>query len=203
MAKEGHWVPASDSAIDIGTNSVRVRNVYTDNFYATSLSYNGNQLKFGDGNGPTSSAGYYDDIKIDNSDNASGENGGTGIEFISGNQSWAGLIFSDSDAAQIGYVKYSHIDNYVTIASGGSERMRFLSTGGGIIQVRNCTGALTLPLGTENQRPTGASGMIRYNSDETELEMYNGTEWLAIKTVPNTINLYYLVIGGGGAGGGN
>ena len=203
MISAGHWVPHSDSSYDVGTNTKRVRNVYTDSFYATSLSYNGNQLKLGDGNGPTSSAGYYDDIKIDNSDNSSGEAGGTGIELISGNQTWAGIIFSDSDAAQRGYVKYSHIDDYTTIASGGSERMRFLSTGGGIIQARNCTGALTLPLGTTAQRPTAATGMIRYNSTETELEMYNGTEWLAIKTVPNTINLYYLVIGGGGAGGGS
>ena len=75
----------------------------------STLTYDGNQLKFGAGSGPTSSGGYYDDIKIDNSDTASGEHGGTGIEFISGNQSWAGLIFSDSDAAQIGYVKLSLI----------------------------------------------------------------------------------------------
>ena len=200
MISAGHWVPHTDSSYDVGTNTKRVRNVYTDSFYATSLSYNGNQLKLGDGNGPTSSAGYYDDIKIDNSNNSSGEAGGTGIEFISGNQSWAGLIFSDSDAAQVGYVKYSHQNDYTTIAAAGQERLRLLANN---IQAINCTGALTLPLGTTAQRPTAASGMIRYNSTESELEMYNGTEWLAIKTVPNTINLYYLVIGGGGAGGGS
>ena len=200
MISAGHWVPHADSSYDVGTNTKRVRNVYTDSFYATSLSYNGNQLKLGDGNGPTSSAGYYDDIKIDNSDNSSGEAGGTGIEFISGNQSWAGLIFSDSDSAQQGYVKYSHQNDYTTIAAAGQERLRLLANN---IQAINCTGALTLPLGTTAQRPTAATGMIRYNSTESELEMYNGSEWLGIKTVPNTINLYYLVIGGGGAGGGS
>ena len=200
ISKDGYWIPVTDSLYDIGTNATRVRNVYTDSFYATSLSYDGNQLKFGGGSGPTSSGGYYDDIKIDNSDNSSGEAGGTGIEFISGNQSWAGLIFSDSDSAQQGYVKYSHQNDYTTIAAAGQERLRLLANN---IQAINCTGALTLPLGTTAQRPTAATGMIRYNSTETELEMYNGTEWLAIKTVPNTINLYYLVIGGGGAGGGS
>ena len=232
----GNLQPASDSAYDIGSNAVRVRNVYADTLYGdgsnltgisgvtinnnannriitgntgttidaeSTLTYDGNQLKFGAGSGPTSSGGYYDDIKIDNSDTASGEHGGTGIEFISGNQSWAGLIFSDSDAAQIGYVKYSHIDNYVTIASSGSERMRFLSTGGGIIQILNCTGALTLPQGTTAQRPTAAAGMTRFNSTTSNMELYNGSEWFALKVVPNTITLYYLVIGGGGAGGGN
>ena len=147
----------------------------------STLTYDGNQLKFGSGSGPTSSGGYYDDIKIDNSDTASGEHGGTGIEFISGNQSWAGLIFSDSDSAQQGYVKYSHQNDYTTIAAAGQERLRLLANN---IQAINCTGALTLPLGTTAQRPTAATGMIRYNSTETELEMYNGTEWLAIKTVP-------------------
>ena len=196
----GNLQPATDSSYDIGSTSVRVRNIYTDNFYATSLSYNGNQLKLGDGTGPTSSGGYYDDIKIDNSDNSSGEAGGTGIEFISGNQSWVGLIFSDSDTAQQAYVKYSHIDDYMTFAAANAERLRIYSDK---IQALNCSGALGLPLGSTAQRPSATTGMIRYNTTETELEMYNGTEWLAIKTVPNTINLYYLVIGGGGAGGGS
>ena len=125
----------------------------------STLTYDGNQLKFGAGSGPTSSGGYYDDIKIDNSDTASGEHGGTGIEFISGNQSWAGLIFSDSDAAQIGYVKYTHIDNYLTLAANGSERMRFLSTG--VIQTLS-NAALILPQGTTAQRPTAATGTVSY-----------------------------------------
>ena len=166
----------------------------------STLTYDGNQLKFGAGSGPTSSGGYYDDIKIDNSDTASGEHGGTGIEFISGNQSWAGLIFSDSDAAQIGYVKYTHIDNYLTLAANGSERMRFLSTG--VIQTLS-NAALILPQGTTAQRPTAATGMTRFNSTTSNMELYNGSEWLALKVIPNTITLYYLVIGGGGAGGGN
>jgi hypothetical protein len=200
MISAGHWVPHTDSSYDVGTNTKRVRNLYTDSFFATSLSYNGNQLKLGDGNGPTSSSGYYDDIKIDNSDNSSGEAGGTGIEFISGNQSWVGLIFSDSDTAQQAYIKYSHISDYMTFAAANAERLRIYSN---TIQALNCTGALGLPIGTTAQRPSATTGMVRYNTTETELEMYNGTEWLAIKTVPNTINLYYLVIGGGGAGGGS
>jgi len=230
----GHLQPAADSAYDIGSNAVRVRNVYADTLYGdgsnltgisgvtinnnannrlitgsgtantleaeSTLTYDGNQLKFGAGSGPTSSGGYYDDIKIDNSDNSSGEAGGTGIEFISGNQSWVGLIFSDSDTAQQAYVKYSHIDDYMTFAAANAERLRIYSDK---IQALNCTGAFEVPKGTTAQRPTAASGMIRYNSTESELEMHNGTEWLAIKTIPNTITLYYLVIGGGGAGGGN
>lgn len=44
----------------------------------------------------------------------------------------------------------------------------------------NTTGALTLPVGTEAQRPTPVKGMFRFNDDDDEFEGYNGTEWGAI-----------------------
>ncbi len=50
------------------------------------------------------------------------------------------------------------------------------------------TSALQVPVGTTSQRPTGADGKIRYNSDLDEYEGYNGSEWTSL--------------GGGGAAGG-
>ena len=41
------------------------------------------------------------------------------------------------------------------------------------------TGSLKLPSGTTAQRPTGAEGMIRYNTTEDYIEYYNGDAWLA------------------------
>jgi hypothetical protein len=41
----------------------------------------------------------------------------------------------------------------------------------------NSTGAVKLPVGTTAQRPTGADGKIRFNSDTDSFEGYNGTEW--------------------------
>ena len=118
----GNLQPAHDSSYDIGSDSVRVRNIYTDNFYATSLSYTGNTLKLGDGSAPSSTT-YYDDIIIDNSDNVSGAAGGAGITLYSGTSSWGGLIFGDGDAHQQGYIKYSHQNDYMNFGIGGSERM--------------------------------------------------------------------------------
>jgi hypothetical protein len=51
------------------------------------------------------------------------------------------------------------------------------------------TGALTIPDGTEAQRPTGVTGMIRFNTDITQFEGYNGSSWSSI--------------GGGATGGGS
>ena len=55
------------------------------------------------------------------------------------------------------------------------------------------TGALTLPVGTTAQRPTGATGMTRFNSTTGYLEYYTGTAWVSsIATVLYTAS-YYLI----------
>ena len=52
----------------------------------------------------------------------------------------------------------------------------------------NTTTALTIPDGTQAERPTGVTGMIRFNTDITQFEGYNGSSWSSI--------------GGGATGGG-
>lgn len=42
------------------------------------------------------------------------------------------------------------------------------------------TNALKLPAGTTAEQPSGVSGMLRFNSETTSFEGYNGTEWGAI-----------------------
>lgn len=49
----------------------------------------------------------------------------------------------------------------------------------------NSTNAIRFPVGTTAQQPTGAAGIVRYNSTNTALEYHNGTAW---KTVANTDN---------------
>ena len=48
--------------------------------------------------------------------------------------------------------------------------------------VLNTTGALKVPVGTTGQRPTAATGQIRWNSTDGALEVYNGTAWTAVGT---------------------
>ena len=52
----------------------------------------------------------------------------------------------------------------------------------------NTTTAITIPDGTNAERPTGVTGMIRFNTDLTQFEGYNGSAWSSI--------------GGGATGGG-
>jgi hypothetical protein len=42
------------------------------------------------------------------------------------------------------------------------------------------TGGIALPQGTTAQRPTGNNPYIRYNTTNTALEFYNGTDWVEI-----------------------
>ena len=39
---------------------------------------------------------------------------------------------------------------------------------------------LIIPVGTTAQRPTGQTGMIRFNTTTTEVEVYNGGSWVSI-----------------------
>jgi len=39
------------------------------------------------------------------------------------------------------------------------------------------TGSLTVPSGTTAQKPTGVTGMVRFNIDTNRMEFYNGTSW--------------------------
>ena len=49
------------------------------------------------------------------------------------------------------------------------------------------TGAVKVPNGTTAQKPTAATGMIRYNTTNTKLEAYIGSNWLNLKTDPQDL----------------
>jgi hypothetical protein len=50
-------------------------------------------------------------------------------------------------------------------------------TGGNV----TATGAWTIPVGTTAQRPgTPATGMMRYNTTTSGIEIYNGSSWGAL-----------------------
>jgi hypothetical protein len=63
------------------------------------------------------------------------------------------------------------------------------------------TGAFHVTVGTTAQRPTGAVGMIRYNTTESQNEVYNGSDWKYFAQASYPYSVEYLVIAGGGGGG--
>ena len=55
------------------------------------------------------------------------------------------------------------------------------------LDVSSKTDAIKVPNGTDAQKPSGATGMIRYNSTNSKLEGYVGSNWENIKTTPQDL----------------
>jgi hypothetical protein len=80
-----------------------------------------------------------------------------------------------------GTVEFS--GNTLTTATAGDDLTLDPESGSLVI---SGTTALQIPVGTEAQRPTPAKGMIRFNDDSDQVEVYNGTSWVAVGSV-NTV----------------
>ena len=95
---------------------------------------------------------------------------GTGNLFIQGGPA---VVIEDTSGNNMAYfgdggeviLYHNHAAKFETTAYGAS-------TSG--------TGAFKLPVGTTGQRPTAATGQIRFNSTDGRLEVYNGSEWSAV-----------------------
>ena len=81
----------------------------------------------------------------------------------------------------IGNIEFS--GNTLTTATAGDDLI--LDPESGSLVVSGTT-ALQIPVGTEAQRPTAVKGMIRFNDDDDEVEVYNGSAWVSISP-SNTI----------------
>ena len=83
----------------------------------------------------------------------------------------------------------------VVIEDTGGNNMAYFGDGGEVILYHNHTakfettaygastsgtGALKVPVGTTAQRPTAATGQLRFNSTDGRLEVYNGSAWSAV-----------------------
>ena len=84
----------------------------------------------------------------------------------------------------------SSITGTLAIADGGtgvvtsSKYSVLVGTASGYETSASSTGAIQLPAGTTAQRPSGIAGLIRYNTDESFVEIYNGSNWVALAVAP-------------------
>ena len=69
--------------------------------------------------------------------------------------------------------------------SDGTANLALQTSGSNAVVIDNnqnanftSTGAVTLPAGTTNNRPTGVNGMIRYNGTTANLECYVNGTWI-------------------------
>jgi len=55
----------------------------------------------------------------------------------------------------------------------------FTTTGDGYVNIDGTYGVV-LPVGGNATRPTGVQGMIRFNTDDSRVELYDGTSWVSV-----------------------
>ena len=97
----------------------------------------------------------------------------------------ANTVYLDATSADLAIGTTTANAIHFVVNNGAADAMTISSTG---ITSFPTTGAIILPVGTTAQQPSGSTGMIRFNSDKTAFEGYNGTSWSSI--------------GGGATGGG-
>ena len=84
--------------------------------------------------------------------------------------------------------------NAIHFTANSSATDSMLISSAGLVSFPTTT-AIVLPNGTTAQQPTGASGMLRFNTTTTSFEGYNGTAWGSIgggATGGGTDQIFYL-----------
>ena len=106
------------------------------------------------------------------------------------NRSGLGTVtIADSGLVVSGIVTASTFSGNVNITSGISTVVTLNATTSiGIntsspksaLDLSQATTGIALPQGTTAQRPTGSTPYLRWNTTNTALEFYNGTDWVEI-----------------------
>ena len=76
-----------------------------------------------------------------------------------------------------------------TVTAG--QDIELTPSGTGIVKI-NSTQALQVPVGTDAQRPSAASGMIRFNSTANQYEGYNGSYWVQLGGISDVDRNTYI-----------
>ena len=95
---------------------------------------------------------------------------------------------------QAGYTQFRNLDisngkqGSIAFFDGVNSRVGIGTTSPAVsLDVGSKTDAIKVPNGTDAQKPSGAAGMIRYNSTNSKLEGYVGSNWENIKTTPQDL----------------
>ena len=122
---------------------------------------------------------------INNSGTVTAGTFSTGNISINGNtiQTTVGSSNLQLQAAGTGYIQLEQFDvqeNEIRINTGSD--MVLTPNGTGIVTV-NSTQSIKLPVGNTAARPTGAAGMVRFNSQLARYEGYDGANWIRLDGV--------------------
>lgn len=110
------------------------------------------------------------------------------------------LIPSGSGLVNFNGVKFFNFNNIVNSSDGA---LVVASTRYGYTKFAG-TGGIVIPTGTVNNRPTPVTGYLRYLTDQSTAEIYNGTAWvpaigsspvLTLNEVTDAMDVWTLILG--------
>ena len=94
---------------------------------------------------------------------------------------------NEANSAWLSFATVDQTTGAVSLLYSGSAKITSTSTGIEVVgvilaqgAVLDGTGAITVPVGTEAQRPTASTGQLRFNSDAASFEGYDGSAWGSI-----------------------
>jgi hypothetical protein len=101
------------------------------------------------------------------------------VIYVSGYQYIGDLGIGNIGTANIGNLNISNTTITTTLAEGN---ITLTATGNQLVQISGTKG-FTVPVGNTAQRPSPATaGILRFNSDYSRIEYYDGTQWDVIAT---------------------
>jgi hypothetical protein len=77
-------------------------------------------------------------------------------------------------------------------ATGVNQNIELIPSGSGVVKI-NSTQSLQIPVGSSGQRPTAATGQIRYNTDLGRFEGYNGSVWYQLGGISDVDQNTYIL----------
>ncbi len=117
-----------------------------------------------------------------------------GFRFLQ-NDAGNDLSIQQGDVNNANYETRLNIGSTGNVGIGGSPSVS--------LDIGSKTDAIKIPVGTTAQRPASpANGMVRYNTTESEYEIYKSNAWFILDSSGYTYSADFLVIAGGGGGSG-
>ena len=88
------------------------------------------------------------------------------------------LQFEANGTGKVAFENFGVKDNTITNTVADAISL-FETTGTGYFQISGTAGVV-LPIGDNGTRPIGVTGMIRFNTNDSRVELYDGTQWVSV-----------------------
>ena len=88
------------------------------------------------------------------------------------------LELTAQGTGSVTFENFAFKENTITNKVSGSNTV-FETTGTGIVEFADPSG-IVLPVGSNATRPVGVTGMIRFNTNDERVELYDGTTWVSV-----------------------